>query len=37
VHRDQLARLEFKRQLGRNDNVGVGDWQSALSDRALGL
>jgi len=37
VHRDQLARLEFKRQLGRNDNVGVGDWQPALSDRALGL
>jgi len=37
VHRDQLARLEFKRQLGRNDNVGVGDWQPALSDRALGV
>ncbi|MCE2750239.1 MAG: hypothetical protein LW715_16310, partial [Rhodobacter sp.] len=37
VHRDQLARLEFKRQLGRNDKVGVGDWHSALSDRALGL
>jgi len=37
VHRDQLARLEFKRQLGRTDAVGVGDWQPALSDRALGL
>jgi len=36
VHRDQLARLEFKRQLNRNDAVGVGDWQPALSDRALG-
>lgn len=37
VHRDQLARLEFKRQLGRDDSVGVGDWQPALSDRALGV
>ena len=36
VHRDQLARLEFKRQLNRNDVVGVGDWQAALSNRALG-
>lgn len=36
VHRDQLARLEFKKQLNRNDAVGVGDWQPALSNRALG-
>jgi len=36
VHRDQLARLEFKRQLNRNDQVGVGDWAPALSEKALG-
>lgn len=36
VHRDQLARLEFKKQLNRNEAVGVGDWQPALSNRALG-
>ncbi len=36
VHRDQLARLEFKKQLGRNDTGGAGGWTAALSDRALG-
>jgi acyl-CoA dehydrogenase len=35
VHRDQLARLEFKRQAGRNDTGGVGNWEPALSTRAL--
>jgi acyl-CoA dehydrogenase len=36
VHRDQLARLEFKRQSGRNDAAGIGDWGPALSGKALG-
>jgi acyl-CoA dehydrogenase len=36
VHRDQLARMEFKRQSGRNDGAGIGNWAPALSDRALG-
>ncbi len=36
VHRDQLARLEYKRQAGRNDSGGVGNWAAAVSDRALG-
>ena len=26
VHRDQLARLEFRKQSARNDSGGVGDW-----------
>ena len=26
VHRDQLARLEFRKQSNRNDSGGVGDW-----------
>lgn len=37
VHRDQLARLEYKRQAGRNDAGGVDGWAPALNDRALGL
>jgi acyl-CoA dehydrogenase len=36
VHRDQLARMEFTRQSGRNDGAGIGNWAPALSDRALG-
>ena len=36
VHRDQLARLEFKKQAGRNDAAGVDTWGPALNDRALG-
>lgn len=36
VHRDQLARMEFKRQAGRNDGAGIGAWAPALSDRSLG-
>jgi acyl-CoA dehydrogenase len=36
VHRDQLARMEFKRQAGRNDAAGVGNWAPALSDKSLG-
>jgi acyl-CoA dehydrogenase len=36
VHRDQLARLEFKRQAARNNAGGIGNWEAALSDRALG-
>ena len=37
VHRDQLARMEFKRQLGQSDSGGVAGWTSAISDRALGI
>jgi acyl-CoA dehydrogenase len=36
VHRDQLARLEFKKQRGANARGGVGDWRPALSNIALG-
>jgi acyl-CoA dehydrogenase len=36
VHRDQLARLEFKKQRGANARGGVGDWRPALSNMALG-
>ena len=36
VHRDQLARLEYKRQSGRNDVAGIGGWVPALTDRAIG-
>jgi acyl-CoA dehydrogenase len=35
VHRDQLARLEFKRQTERNDAYGIGNWEPAISARAL--
>lgn len=37
VHRDQLARNEIKAQGKRADQGGVGDWQAALSNRALGM
>ncbi|WP_323035634.1 acyl-CoA dehydrogenase family protein [Pararhodobacter sp.] len=36
VHRDQLARLEYKHQASRNDAGGVGGWAPALTDRATG-
>ncbi len=36
VHRDQLARLEFKRQRGANARGGVDNWRPALSNQALG-
>jgi acyl-CoA dehydrogenase len=36
VHRDQLARLEYKRQSSRNDTSGIGNWSAAVSNRALG-
>ena len=35
VHRDQLARIEFKRQQGKNLG-GVRNWYPAVSARALG-
>lgn len=35
VHRDQIARLEYKRQKQRNE-AGARNWEPALSDRALG-
>lgn len=34
--RSHLVRLEYKRQLGRNDTSGIGGWGPALSDRTLG-
>ncbi|KFI28389.1 acyl-CoA dehydrogenase [Haematobacter massiliensis] len=37
VHRDQLARMEFRRQMGTNGAGGVDGWVPAVSDRALGL
>ncbi|MDE3176109.1 MAG: acyl-CoA dehydrogenase family protein [Pseudomonadota bacterium] len=36
VHRDQLARFEFKKQRGANAGAGVGPWAPALSRAALG-
>jgi acyl-CoA dehydrogenase len=36
VHRDQLARLEFKKQRGANARGGVDNWSPALSNVALG-
>lgn len=36
VHRDQIARLEFKHQRNRNDNAGAKNWEPALSSTALG-
>ncbi len=36
VHRDQLARMEFKKQRSANARGGVGDWSPALSNMALG-
>ncbi|UOM33138.1 acyl-CoA dehydrogenase family protein [Acuticoccus sp. I52.16.1] len=35
VHRDQLARLELKKQAATNNTGGVGNWEPALSNRAL--
>lgn len=35
VHRDQLARLEMRRQTAAADRGGIGPWEAALSDRAL--
>lgn len=37
VHRDQIARLEYKKMRNRNDLAGAGGWQAAVSDRALGV
>ncbi|WP_323038623.1 acyl-CoA dehydrogenase family protein [Gemmobacter sp.] len=37
VHRDQLARTEFKQQRARSNSGGVNLWTPADSDRALGL
>ncbi|GLT11967.1 acyl-CoA dehydrogenase family protein [Sulfitobacter porphyrae] len=36
VHRDQIARLEYKRQTTRNDTGAALDWGPALSNAALG-
>jgi acyl-CoA dehydrogenase len=36
VHRDQLARLEFKKQGATNKKGGVANWAPALSQKALG-
>jgi acyl-CoA dehydrogenase len=37
VHRDQIARLEYKKQSAREDKAGIDNWGAALSNRALGL
>lgn len=37
VHRDQIARLEYKKLRNRNDLAGADGWQAAVSDRALGV
>ena len=36
VHRDQIARLEYKRQKGRNDGNAALQFGPALSATALG-
>lgn len=36
VHRDQLARMEMKRQRAANDAGGVRNWGAATTARALG-
>ena len=36
VHRDQLARIEFKKQRSANARGGVENWTAAISNRALG-
>ena len=36
VHRDQLARIEFKKQRSANARGGVDNWVAAVSNRALG-
>ncbi len=35
VHRDQIARLEYRRQRSRNQAGGALSWEPAVSDRAL--
>ena len=35
VHRDQLARLELKKQAATNNTGGVGNWGPAISTQAL--
>ncbi|WP_306006292.1 acyl-CoA dehydrogenase family protein [Aquicoccus porphyridii] len=37
VHRDQIARLEYKRQRNRNESAGALNGAPALSDTALGV
>lgn len=37
VHRDQIARLEYKRQHNRNESAGAPNGAPALSDTALGV
>ena len=37
VHRDQIARLEYKRQRNRNESAGAPNGAPALSDTALGV
>ncbi|EHK54819.1 acyl-CoA dehydrogenase family protein [Allomesorhizobium alhagi] len=37
VHRDQLARLGFRKQMGNRQRGGASNWAPALSDRALGV
>ena len=36
VHRDQLARIEFKKQRSANARGGVDNWSAAVSNWALG-
>jgi acyl-CoA dehydrogenase len=36
VHRDQLARIEFKKQRSANACGGVDNWTAAVSNQALG-
>ncbi|MBP0440698.1 acyl-CoA dehydrogenase family protein [Tianweitania sediminis] len=36
VHRDQLARLEFRRQRTLDNQGGIANWTPALSNKALG-
>ena len=36
VHRDQIARLELRKQRGRNEQREGIEWPAALSDKALG-
>jgi acyl-CoA dehydrogenase len=37
VHRDQLARMELKKQQGRNRGSDRGPWSRALSNRSLNV
>lgn len=36
VHRDQLARLEYKKQAARAESPEISNWPAALNNRALG-